>query len=136
MPPSQVEAPRPTPQQKWQEAKAPLGGYPISKVCPSCGNAEFKKRRPDRLVAFTYDRICRACGTRYTPPTPLWAALAFLLVGLVLLGFGGTSVIFAVLSGQVVGIPAMLCNGFLAILGLLAIGQGITGLFSAGKAKS
>jgi len=55
--------------------------HPISKVCPGCGHDTYEKRRSKAWVAFTDDRICKKCGTRYTPPTPLWAALVFIIGG-------------------------------------------------------
>jgi len=62
-------------------------GYPVSKVCPQCGGVEFAKRRPDKFFSrnFTWDRVCKSCDTRYTPPTPrpiaiMIAALGFALV--------------------------------------------------------
>ena len=45
--------------------------YPISATCPQCGGTEYTCRKPERLVAFVSDRVCRACNTRYTPPTPV-----------------------------------------------------------------
>jgi hypothetical protein len=107
--------------------------YPVSRVCPSCGHAEFKARRPERLVAFTWDRVCKACGTRYTPPTPLWAGVVFLAVGLLLFSFGSISIGLRLLSGNLVGVPAMACEGFLAFLGLLAILQGTRSILKPGK---
>jgi hypothetical protein len=58
---------------------------PISKKCPNCQGVDFKGIKPEGLVAFTNDRECKNCGTRYTPPTPLWAAVVFIVVGLLIL---------------------------------------------------
>jgi hypothetical protein len=55
--------------------------YPISETCPECGQTTFKPVKPETFVAFTDDRLCLGCGTRYTPPTPTWAAIVFLIVG-------------------------------------------------------
>src|SRR5262245_32764724 len=54
------------------EAKAAEnpGVLPVGVVCPHCGEAKFRQVRPQRLVAFGWDRLCKACGTRYAPPTP------------------------------------------------------------------
>jgi hypothetical protein len=37
--------------------------------------------KPDRLVAFADDRVCKSCGTRYTPPTPKWAGVLLIVIG-------------------------------------------------------
>jgi len=42
----------------------------------------------ERLIAFTDDRKCNECGARYTPPTPAWAAVVFVVVGCLLSGAG------------------------------------------------
>jgi len=42
----------------------------------------------ERLIAFTDDRQCNECGTRYIPPTPTWAAVGFIVVGCLLSGVG------------------------------------------------
>jgi hypothetical protein len=100
-------------------------------VCPACGHAEFKRVAPDRWVAYGSDRVCRACGTRYTPPTPVWAGVVFVLVGLVLLGCGVGGGIFSLLALDVV---ALGCEGLLGALGVLAMIQGIRSLTRPGKA--
>jgi hypothetical protein len=60
--------------------------FPISKVCPKCGSNNFTRVPPKSMVAFTKDRVCNRCHTRYTPPTPLWAAFVFILLGILFLG--------------------------------------------------
>jgi len=111
---------------------APQGSYPVSNVCPKCGNAAFKKRKPDKWIAFTADRVCTACQTRYTPPTPSWAGVVFMLVGLVLAGVGFLGVIIGLLRGAA-GVPAMLCEGSVGVIGVLAIVHGLRSLMSPGK---
>ena len=64
-----------------QDREATQGSYPEATVCPNCGGTQYKRRKPYTRVAFVRDRVCTACGTRYTPPTPKWAALAFILAG-------------------------------------------------------
>ena len=110
-----------------------MSKYPISQACPQCGNAEYQTTRAEEFVAFANDRICRACNARYTPPTPAWAAIVFVVVGLLLAGFGGLSLIIHLNSVNPIGIPAMACEGFLGFLGLLAIGQGFRALIRPGK---
>jgi hypothetical protein len=90
--------------------------------------------RPDRWIAFTWDRACKSCGTRYTPPTPTWAAVVFLVIGFLLAGLGFLSLVIRFLSGNVLAIPAMACEGFLAFLGILATVQGLRALIKPGKA--
>jgi hypothetical protein len=119
LPPEDLDRPRPV--------------YPISRVCPRCGHAEYQTRRPEKLLAFASDRVCTACQTRYTPPTPTWAAVVFILAGLPLAGFGLFSVGMRLLSGEVWALPAIGCEGFLAVLGLLAVMQGVRALLRPGK---
>ena len=67
----------------------PLGTpHPVSQVCPNCGSTEYQAVKPAAMVAFTSDRVCRACSTRYTPPTPIWARIVFGGVGLAAVAFG------------------------------------------------
>lgn len=113
-----------------------MSKYPISGACPNCGSTEYAKRRPKTLVAFMSDRMCKACKTRYTPPTPVWGGIAFILVGLALAGFG----VFAMYSNVVArngGSPgglAMAIEGFLAGVGVVAICKGVKALIRPGKA--
>jgi hypothetical protein len=109
----------------------PMGPYPISRFCPDCGGGEFRTARPNRWVAFTQDRICEPCGIRYTPPTPWWAGVVFIIVGIALAGFG----LFGVVAGLAQGNPIpVACEGLLSLLGFLAIVQGIRSLVSPGRA--
>ena len=131
----QAAAAREREQRERQERLRPKAtpSYPVARVCPSCGHAEYKQRRPERLIAFTWDRICKACEPRYTPPTPTWAALVFILAGVPLLGYGLFSIVMRLVRGDVAGIPAMACEGFLGLLGILAIVQGLRALVKPGK---
>jgi hypothetical protein len=65
-----------------------MGSYPVASHCPHCGGKDFKRVKPEGRVAFTDDRKCTACGTRYTPPTPAWAAVVFILLGILLSALG------------------------------------------------
>jgi hypothetical protein len=113
------------------------GPYLVSKVCPSCGCAEFKRLRPERLLAFASDRICVVCQMRYTPPTPLWGALVFILVGLLLAGFGlvglTTRLVVIAANGNLLALPAMAFEGFIGFLGILALVQGLRALIKRRK---
>jgi hypothetical protein len=113
-------------------AAAAAGGYPVSETCPNCGHREYKQRKPEQLVAFRWDRVCKACGTRYTPPTPLWAALVFILAGLGLAGFAFISLLLHVASGSALALPAMSCEALLGVMGVLAIVYGIRSLANMG----
>ena len=111
-------------------------GPPVSKVCPSCGGAAYRSVKPAALVAFTNDRVCLECQTRYAPPTPTWAAVVFLVLGLLPLLLGAAicvSVLIAAgqLGGQVNVLPVFFGVG-LVVLGVLSIKYGLQAL-SAGK---
>jgi hypothetical protein len=107
--------------------------YPVSAVCPKCGSSEYGKRRSEKWIAFTSDRVCKACSTRYTPPTPVWAAVVFILAGLLLGGFGAINIFFHFMATNPLGIPAMGCEGFLGFVGVLAIIHGIRSLLKLRK---
>jgi hypothetical protein len=109
-----------------------MNEYPISATCPQCGGTEYARRRPNRLVAFVSDRVCRACNTRYTPPTPVWAAVLFLLAGLTLpfLGLVLTSLLVDPFS-----IAGLICEGLIAALGVAAFVGGIRELINSGRAR-
>lgn len=74
--------------------------------------------------------VCASCGTRYSPPTPAWAAIAFIVAGAPLALFG----LFGVLIGLANGNPLPLaCEGPLGLLGMSAIFHGIRTLNSPGR---
>jgi uncharacterized protein (DUF983 family) len=56
--------------------------HPKSRTCPKCNGTEYRRVKPEKRIAFADDRMCKSCGTRYTPPTPLWAAVVFIVVGI------------------------------------------------------
>ena len=133
----EIRRERGTEQQARARAQAERTGasaaLPVSSVCPKCSNTEFTRVRPEGWVSFAHDRVCNSCGTRYTPPTPIWAALIFLAAGLLLAGFGGVSVFVRAASENPLQVPAGLCEAFLGVLGVLAIIQGIRSLARPGK---
>ena len=49
-------------------------------ICPNCGSTRFK-RVASLSAHFVYDRICRDCSSRYTPPTPKWMAIVGIITG-------------------------------------------------------
>ncbi len=71
-----------------------MSPYPVAVSCPKCGCKEFRRAKVDRLVAFTDDRECTACGARYTPSTPVWAAVVFILLGVLITAVGATGAVF------------------------------------------
>lgn len=108
----------------------PLSKYPVGRVCPACRNPEYKQVRPDRWIAFTWDRVCKSCGIRYTPPTPLWAGVVFILAGLPFAAFG----LFGVIVGLARGNPLPIaCEGALGLLGALAVIHGVRSLVFRGR---
>jgi hypothetical protein len=108
----------------------PFGTYPVSRTCPKCGGAEYRRVAPQRLIAFVSDRVCKSCSTRYTPPTPGWAGVVFILVGLLLAGVG----LFDILVGLARGNPfPPVCSGALGLLGVVVIAHGIRSLMSPGR---
>jgi hypothetical protein len=106
----------------------------MSKVCPSCGGTAYTTVYPERMIAFQKDRICEACGTRYSLPTPRWAGVVFVLLGLLSL-----NIVFAIVMAQFEG------NGWLAfrkmwgvvvplvVIGLFMIVHGIRVWIRPGK---
>ncbi len=105
---------------------APEGQYPVSPYCPKCGSARFKKVAPPGL-ALVYDRLCKDCGTRYTPPTPNSLLAAQLPMGavLILVGLGMIALAFfgfqAMQQGEVIQ-PGQLAGA--GMLGTFFLGAG------------
>ena len=62
--------------------------YPVSKCCPQCGSTEYSRQKTEATIAFASDRVCKSCQTRYTPPTPVWAAIVFIGIGFLLILVG------------------------------------------------
>jgi hypothetical protein len=52
--------------------------------CPNCDGIEYTEVTPEGGGAIAHDRVCRGCGTRYTPPTPLWVAVLLIASGVFL----------------------------------------------------
>lgn len=121
-------------QVRWERQQkappGPRGSYPVSRVCPACSTSEFTPVRPDRWVAFIRVRACKSCGTRYTPPTPPWAAGVMVLAGLVL---PALALVGGFFSLRAVDIVASVLMGFLGVLGALALGHGLRSLIRSGS---
>lgn len=106
--------------------------YPIARNCPECGETGYRRPSEDDAAFILYDRICRACGTRYTPPVPLWMCRTVVGVGqamvaasalFALLMFAGYFKDLLELSRSLVIIPVMF-----GVLGVVFVRQGIAKL--------
>ena len=106
----------------------PLGSkYPIGSKCPACGSIQHKKVRSEAMIAFTQDRVCQNCSTRYTPPTPIWARSVFGVLGLGAVGFGCTALYGEFFRDQPVERPLGITPSVLAILvGLACLYKAVT----------
>ncbi len=82
------KVPAPVPLPPPSSSEAPLAPIPVARVCPNCRSANCKRVRPRGLVAFKWDRVCRECDTRYTPPTPRAVARLFVIIGIGFMLFG------------------------------------------------
>jgi len=104
--------------------------YPVSKLCPQCGGTDYKQRRPKKWIAFIQDRECTKCQTRYTPPTPVWAGVVFIMTGVGLLGWIGLGLFLSWAAGR----PAVggVLDWFLIVMGVLALIHGIRSLSNPG----
>lgn len=77
---------------------------PASKGCPKCGSRRFKFARSgpsgDAAKGLFYmrDRVCKDCGTQYTPPMPGWLPYLIIMLG-VGLAFIGVALMFQPIPG-------------------------------------
>jgi hypothetical protein len=106
---------------------------PVSRICPQCGGKEYTLRKPKHLVAFTADRVCKACLTRYSPPTPPWGGVLFLLAAPVL-GLLGL-VLIALLFGPF-SILGLACEGVLGFFVPVVFIGGIRILIESAKVSA
>jgi hypothetical protein len=83
----------------WSRRKR-MTKFPVSRNCPNCQGIDFKRVKPQSHIAFTDDRQCKNCGTRYTPPTPLWAALIFMVVGTLIILVNIFGIVIALSAGD------------------------------------
>ncbi len=110
----------------------------VSNRCPECGEADFKRVKPKRWIAFSSDRKCTSCETVYTPPTPIWAAFVFILIGLVMFVVGSTFAVALILRAtkNPPPPPDPLGLAFIVgttVVGVLAMIHGIRALIRPGK---
>jgi hypothetical protein len=112
---------------------APLRGpFPVSDGCPQCGGGDYTEQRPYRWVAFAKDRVCKQCNIGYAPPTPRWGAILLVVAGVILAAFGAVSVIANAGDG-VVGLPALVFEGCLGLLGAAALVAGRRAFIEIGR---
>src|SRR5262249_52993356 len=78
----------------------PRSAYPIGLTCPRCGAAAYRRVQAETWLSFTDDRVCRPCGTRYTPPTPAWARVVFAVLGVGILVVAGVLTTWAFEGNQ------------------------------------
>lgn len=104
----------------------------VSKVCPTCGNQQFKKVRPKGWIAFVDDRKCLECGDVYTAPTPRWAGICFIIIGILFVLPLPLGVGIEALSGRA-NAPSCVCYSLLAALGCASFVHGMRSLTEAGK---
>lgn len=98
---------------------------PICPSCPQCGSRRFQSIRPDGVLAYRNDRQCLACETRYSLPTPAWAAIVFILIGIVLAVGCTASLIIVMARGSIAGLPLNLA---FAMLGIVSVRLGFLSL--------
>jgi Mn2+/Fe2+ NRAMP family transporter len=101
--------------------------HTISRSCPKCGASSYDTVRPDRPGTFSKDRVCKACGTRYSPPTSMWAAILLICGGLFTLTISGLLCYIALhLTSNVfllLGAPLLFVGIVMIVSGLRRIKQ-------------
>jgi len=105
---------------------------PIARVCPTCGSKEFTSCKPEGFVAFVNDRKCKECKTLYKMPTPVWAGLIFVIIGLAML-VGGLISLALLLRHPIPNPIGMAINSCVAAVGVLAMWHGSRAVFRPGK---
>jgi hypothetical protein len=105
---------------------------PVAKACPECGSGAYRSCKPQGSVAFASDQECKACGTRYKPPTPWWAAVVFLAVGLGMLG-GGAAAFLLLLSHPAPNPIGLALTACLAVVGGGVIWHGVRAMLWPGQ---
>ncbi len=96
--------------------------FPVHRVCPSCASTEYHEVHPGRIVAFKWDRVCDSCGTRYAVPTPVWASLLIIAIGIV----GALTGLYGLVNAVPMPLELLLLVSF---IGVAACVQGVRILF-------
>jgi hypothetical protein len=107
---------------------------PLALNCPSCGHGGYRKVKAKRTVAFVADRVCLACDRRYAPPTPKWAAVVFLVAGLILAILGTGAFLLRLGNWQPSDTVGGCFEVLLAVMGALAVTFGIRQLMNTESA--
>jgi hypothetical protein len=112
--------------------------YPISEHCPQCGSSDYTRRKPETRVAFSDDRVCKGCQTRYTPPTPAWAGIVFIIVGMVFVAIVAVLLLEHILlpSGSILsGFVDGCGGGWAGLIGIVSIVHGVRSLTGRKKVR-
>ncbi len=107
--------------------------HPVSNGCPQCGDTAHETTPAATRIAFVSDRLCRACGCRYTPPTPVWASAVFIVLGL--LGLVGSAMDLAV-SLQHLTLPAIIGDSVGLAIGNLSLAYGTLTLWRSSPVQA
>ena len=110
-----------------REHAIPPSQRPISTTCPAGGGAQYKSCAGTRWIAIGSDRQCAVCGTQYTPPTPRWAAVGFVLLGGAITAGCVFGIVEYGISGTVTALVPM------ALIGGAAIVHGVRALVRQGR---
>jgi hypothetical protein len=89
-------------------------------ICPKCNSTKTRAVKPKQGLSepmlIVYDRMCKDCGHRFTPPMPRWAPFILILLGGSLTAFG---VVY--LAGFIVSIfvpmNVVWTNGYVFLIG-------------------
>ncbi len=111
-----------------REHLLPPSERPVGTACPTCGGCSYKTCKGTRWIAVGSDRQCVACGTQYSPPTPRWAAVGFVLLGVVI----AAGCVFGVAEYGVTGGAATALVPMAAVGGA-AIVHGVRALIRPGR---
>jgi hypothetical protein len=111
-----------------REQAEPSRSYPPSRRCPRCGEERHKPAEADAWIASLADRVCLTCGCRYSPPTPLWAVLVLILIGL---AGGPVSLVATLAAALELKVGAALISGVALVLSLWCMARGLRGLAEA-----
>ena len=105
-----------------------MSRLPISMMCPKCESKEYTSRKPEALVAFARDRVCKVCQVRYSPPPPVWGGIVFLISGLALPVLG---LVLTALLVHPFSIPGLACEGAFCLFAVVVFIGGIRALIDS-----
>ena len=134
-PVTQAEVVQQVKEEKKRKNRALGGNYPVSVICPQCGQSEFVRRRPERWIAFAADRECKQCNTRYIPPTPTWAAVIFIILGFSSIGTAILRAFARISSGHQIELLGIVLDVISLLIGIPFIVYGFRCLQDPATAK-